>query len=115
RGRSALLVGLAIAIVVSALAFFTTYRVWGYDHIQAFLTASRLENRSGFLLLHRPLVYVMTRIEDIAEIVLFLSLGTAATMLGGRMLPFRSWAEARDPVSGLGGRGGPSAPAGGSR
>jgi len=86
RGRRVLLTALGISIVASVLALFTIHRVWGYDHVQAFLTASRLENRYGFLLVRRPLVYAMTRIEDVAEIVLFLSLGTAATMV---RLPWR--------------------------
>jgi len=98
RARSALLRALGITMLVSGLAFFTIHRVWGYNHVQAFLTASRIENRWGFLPLHQPLVYVMTRVEDIADIVLFLSLGTAATMMG---LPWRPGPEGGDPATGV--------------
>ena len=97
RGRRALLTALAITVGMSALVFIAVHRVWGYDHVQAFMTASRLENRHGFLLVSRPLVYAMTRVEDVAEIVLFLSLGTAATMV---RMPWRRGGDG-DPVTGV--------------
>lgn len=46
-----------------------------YDHIEAFLTASRLENPQGFMLFHWPANYVMTRLEGIGDILFCLSFG----------------------------------------
>ena len=45
----------------------------GYNHIQAFLTASHLENPDGFLGFHAPLTYLMTRLANLTEIALFMS------------------------------------------
>jgi hypothetical protein len=50
----------------------------GYDHLQSFITASKLENPDGFLGFAEPLAYFMTRIENIAEIAFFLSFGCLA-------------------------------------
>lgn len=59
---------------------------WGYDHLEAFFTASRLENPAGFSLLAAPVQYFATRLENIAEILLFLSLPCAALLLFPRKL-----------------------------
>ncbi len=64
--RTALL-GAAAALVLSALR-----PLLGFDYWQALLTATRLENPAGFRLLAEPLSYVATRIENVAEILLFL-------------------------------------------
>jgi len=63
--RSAL-VGLGAAAVYLAMATFG-----GFDYLSAFRTASALENPGGFLLWADPLSYVMTRLENVAEILLF--------------------------------------------
>ncbi len=48
--------------------------VFGFNYFEAFFSASRLENPNGMLLLANPLGYFATRIENISEILLFLSL-----------------------------------------
>jgi len=83
RRRTDLLVAQGVAIAVCAMALFAALAPFGYDHLRAFLTASRLENGSAQFL-QRPLAYAMTRLEDIAEIVLFLGLVTAAVLSGPR-------------------------------
>jgi hypothetical protein len=50
----------------------------GYDHLQSFITASKVENPDGFLGFADPPTYFMTRIENIAEIAFFLSFGCLA-------------------------------------
>ena len=52
-----------------------------YDHIEAFLTASRLENPQGFMLFHWPANYVMTRFEGICDILFGLSFGVLGVFL----------------------------------
>lgn len=64
--------------VLFALTFLIIYSTTGYNHLETFLQASHSENPDGFRLLHQPFVYLMTRLEDIAEIFLFLSFGYLA-------------------------------------
>ncbi len=86
---------LALAVAVSAAAMAALVLLMGaalgYHHVQGFLTASRLENPQGFRGFAEPPVYLITRIMDVGEIALFLSLGCLATLfcrrtLGGSLL-----------------------------
>lgn len=65
----------AILFIVGANRFLH------YDHLQAFFTASHLENPQGFRLLSDPLQYFATRVEGITEILLFLGVGVLAILL----------------------------------
>jgi hypothetical protein len=56
------------------------YAITGYNQLETFLLASHSENPDGFRLFHQPLVYLMTRLEDIGEIFLFLSFGFLAVL-----------------------------------
>ena len=58
---------LAVGLVYLAMA-----STCGFDYLRAFRTASALENPGGFLLLADPVSYVMTRLENVAEILVFL-------------------------------------------
>lgn len=64
------IVGICFLIILYALNF-----TLNYNHIEAFLNASKSENPNGFRGFHQPLVYLFTRIENISEILLFLSFG----------------------------------------
>lgn len=64
--------------VVFVLNFLVIYSTTSYNHLDTFLQASHSENPDGFRLLHQPFVYLMTRLEDIGEIFLFLSFGFLA-------------------------------------
>ncbi len=64
--------------VVFVLSFIIIFAATGYNHLDTFLQASHSENPDGFRLLHQPFVYLMTRLEDIGEIFLFLSFGFLA-------------------------------------
>ena len=44
----------------------------GYNAWESFRTASRFENEQGFMLFALPYDYLFTRIEDVAELILFL-------------------------------------------
>ena len=61
-------------------------RFWGYDHVAAFLTATQVENPGGFWLLHDPFAYFVTRVEGVAEILVFLSIGVLALIVRHRRL-----------------------------
>lgn len=70
--------------VVFVLILISIYVTTGYNHLQVFLLASQSENPDGFRLFHQPLVYLMTRLEDICEILLFLSFGFLAILFSKR-------------------------------
>lgn len=61
--------------VVFVLVFAMIYAMTGYNQLETFFLASKSENPDGFRLFHQPFVYLMTRMEDIGEIFLFLSFG----------------------------------------
>lgn len=82
--RPLLLIGTAFMI---QLGFFLVFQHYGYDHLQAFKTASRIENPSGFMLFSSPVRYVMTRIENTGELVVFFSFGVSAVILA-RLMTF---------------------------
>ncbi|GGG47844.1 hypothetical protein [Epilithonimonas arachidiradicis] len=63
---------------VFVLTFSIIYATTGYDQLDTFLLASESENPDGFRLFHQPFIYLMTRLEDIGEIFLFLSFGFLA-------------------------------------
>jgi hypothetical protein len=79
------LVGLAGAYALLAVVF-------EFNYLHSFAIASEQQNPGGFLLFAEPLRYLYTRIEDIAEIVLFFTpyLGLLA-LAGTRVL----WRGAR--------------------
>jgi len=61
------------AVVTGAVAAFhlLLYLLFGYNAWQSFRTASLFENPNGFMLFVEPANYLFTRLEDIAEIILF--------------------------------------------
>jgi hypothetical protein len=62
----------SVGIFAATAALFLVLKLgWGYDHLAALTTASRLENIHGPRFLWQPYVYAMTRLEDIAEPILF--------------------------------------------
>jgi hypothetical protein len=76
-----LLIGMAFALFLFGLAILAfQMSVVHYDHIQGFLTASKIENPNGFRLFADPINYLLTRFEDVSEILLFLSFGVLAVL-----------------------------------
>jgi len=51
------------------LFYATLYLATGFDYLAAFRTASALENPGGFMLMTESASYVMTRLENVADIV----------------------------------------------
>jgi len=89
-----------IAIAAGIMLCFTFRFVYAYDHFRALMTASHLENPGGFLGITAPLTYIMTRLEDIYEIALFLSFG----LLGIIFSPYHlrvKLSDIRDDMSAL--------------
>jgi hypothetical protein len=78
-------IALAVAIGVLALS-----RASGFDYVESFRAASRMENPAGFRLLVDPVDYLATRIEDVAEILFFLG---PALLLASQ----RSWSTLAGP------------------
>lgn len=62
-----------ICTILTVAFFYGSYEVTGSNHLQTFTEASHSENPNGFMLLHSPIVYFFTRLEDIGEILIFLS------------------------------------------
>jgi len=93
-----ILLTLFIAIIVMIFTHFFMLHFYEYNHIQAFLTASNLEPKS--LLLSNPLAYVMTRMENVTMIAIFLSFGISAILLRPSYLKLRVF-DLHDDVSSI--------------
>lgn len=80
-----------LAVQLGALGLFwaLVYALVGYNYVHSFAIASVLENPAGFRLLSTPGDYLMTRIEDVAEIVLFL--GPIPILLVARAIRNAGW------------------------
>ncbi len=69
----------------------TLWALCGFNYARSFLVASSLENPEGFRLLHHPLEYLVTRVENVAELALcFGPFLTVACWRGLRALKDRS-------------------------
>jgi hypothetical protein len=80
KRKAGVLIALVATLLLGMLAYTIMLLGFGYDHLEAFLAAARHDNPEGFRALHAPLDYAMTRIEGVAEIALFLSLGALAVL-----------------------------------
>ncbi|MCB1036901.1 MAG: hypothetical protein KDD47_23950 [Acidobacteria bacterium] len=77
-------------LLLAALVEVALHAAFGYDHLQALLTATRLEHLEASFRLAAPLGYLATRVESVCEIGLFLSLPALAVLLTpGRRGAFR--------------------------
>lgn len=81
RREWTLTVMLLSAVVGCSAFYFMIDLATGYNHLTAFLQASRFENPHGFWLRHQPVVYLATRVENVWEIAVFASAGTATAGL----------------------------------
>lgn len=61
----------AIVVLSVTVVHLILYFAFGYNAVQSFRTASFFENPTGFMLVVDPANYLFTRLEDIAEIILF--------------------------------------------
>ncbi len=77
--RSArVMISTVVAAILLGLAIYALDKFGHYNHIQAFITASRIENPGGFRGLTDPLNYVLSRLECVGEIAFFFSIGCLA-------------------------------------
>jgi hypothetical protein len=79
--RNDVLIVLAITLIVSGVCYLLMRSFLGYDHVEAFITASRIQNPHGFRAVANPIEYLMTRAENVTELIVFLSIGVAAVLL----------------------------------
>lgn len=85
------LVLLSIMIFISCVLFFYILHYFtGYNHLETFQKASHSENPNGFMFLTEPKVYFFTRLEDIGEILVFLSFAFVALLFSRKYLNIRS-------------------------
>ncbi|MGH7599206.1 MAG: hypothetical protein ACREOI_22850 [bacterium] len=89
KRKAGVVIALTVTLLLGMLAYVIMLRGFGYDHLEAFLAAARYDNPEGFRALHAPLDYVMTRIEGMAEIALFLSFGALAILFHHDYLKLR--------------------------
>jgi hypothetical protein len=61
----------AIALGAGIVFYFGLFAVTGFNYLRSFLVASAWENQSRFMLFAEPQNYIATRLEDVAEIILF--------------------------------------------
>lgn len=89
KHRKDLFIVFSVAVLSSIIVYLVMQRSFGYDHLAAFFTAARYENPEGFHALHAPLEYLLTRLEGVSEIALFLSLGALALLFHREHLQWR--------------------------
>ncbi|MFL6595349.1 MAG: hypothetical protein ACJ8HQ_07880, partial [Chthoniobacterales bacterium] len=62
----------ATAVVLAVIAVYVAiYFASGFNLLASFRTASAIENEHGFMLLHNPLDYFVSRLQSIGEVMLF--------------------------------------------
>lgn len=83
-------IGALVAIVLG-----TVQLVYGYDYLASMMTASRLENPQGFRLLADPVSYLATRLENVAEPILFAGPVMTLVLAGWWRSSHRSSTEGR--------------------
>lgn len=76
----------ACVVAVTAILHLSVFCLTGFDYVKAFWTATSLENPNGYRLLYEPLSFAITRVECIAEIVLFLGPVVLAMITGSLQL-----------------------------
>jgi hypothetical protein len=84
--------GRAVVVIgIVAVAYFALFHTLGFNYVQAFATASGLENPGGFRLACQPLPYLFTRLEDVGEILVFLGPYLLAFTVHGLRHMRRDW------------------------
>lgn len=63
---------LAIVVLVPLVVLLLVRQFLGFDYLASYLLASQIENPEGFRLLSEPLNYLVTRAENIWDILLFI-------------------------------------------
>ncbi|MFH1478100.1 MAG: hypothetical protein ABIH24_11520 [Verrucomicrobiota bacterium] len=90
KRQPGVLIATGVALGLFGLLVYGLNELGHYNHIQAFLTASHVENPQGFQGLARPLNYAVTRVECVSELALFFSIGCLAALFHKERLQL-SW------------------------
>jgi len=61
----------AAAILGVCLVYVVVHLAWGFNYLGSFAIASALENPQGFRLISEPVSYLITRLENVAAILIF--------------------------------------------
>jgi hypothetical protein len=72
--------GLVLTAACGAVALVALRAAFGYNHLHTFLVATRTENPGGFQGLVEPLHYALTRLEDVGNVAIFLSVPVLAAL-----------------------------------
>jgi len=75
-----------VSVMFLTIILVGSYLFLSYNHAEAFLTASSLENPDGFLLIADPIRYILTRVECVSEILFMLSFGVLSLFFSREML-----------------------------
>jgi hypothetical protein len=75
---------MALTLGLAAVLYVVLKLGFGYDHLQAFVTASKSENPQGFQAVAAPIHYWLTRQENIWNIAIFTSVPMLAVLLRKR-------------------------------
>jgi hypothetical protein len=70
------------------LGIYIFYLTFNFDYISGFITSTNLENPNGFRLLADPVSYFTTRLENIAEILLFF--GPISIIIASKGLKYKA-------------------------
>ncbi|MEE8452416.1 MAG: hypothetical protein V3R99_10895 [Thermoguttaceae bacterium] len=82
------------AILLGVGLFYATlYLATGFDYLRAFRTASVLENPGGFMLATEPASYVLTRLENVADVLWYFGPFLLLLSIGGMRLLWRTRAH----------------------
>lgn len=73
KKKFSVIIASAICFILTVGFFYLSFEYTGSNHLTTFFEASRSENPNGFMLLHSPIIYFFTRLEDMGEILIFLS------------------------------------------
>jgi hypothetical protein len=89
--RYRVLTALCIALIAGLIVYVLMLILFRYDHAEAFITAIKHENRIGVTLQYITSKgnYFWTRLENIAEIAVFLSLGVLVLLFRSDYLKLR--------------------------
>lgn len=80
-----LLKGFIFSFLCFLAVIYILFSVYHYNHIQGFITASSIENPNGFRLFSDPINYVLTRFENVSEILFFLSFGVLSIFFSDKL------------------------------
>lgn len=91
-----LLKGFIFSVLCLLTVIYVLFSIYHYNHIQGFITASSLENPNGFRLFSDPINYLLTRFENICEILFFLSFGVLSIFVSKRLFTINKKSLVRD-------------------